>query len=86
MNRKRLLKIINPVLFALTLNQLATGFKPRLYGAGTFRLMHKQMALILAVVLLTHLALNFPWVRNTYLKPKSNRPLSPGEKDRIRAR
>ena len=71
MNRKRLLKIVNPVLFALTMNQLATGFRPRLYGTGTFRLMHKQMALILSVVLLLHLALNFPWVSNTYLRSKS---------------
>jgi hypothetical protein len=71
MDKKIWLKIINPVLLILVLNQLGTGFKPRLYGPGTFRLMHKQMAVILSIVLIAHLALNLPWIRNTYWKPGS---------------
>lgn len=68
MDKKTLLKIVNPILLALTVNQLATGFKPRLYGRGTFRLMHKQMAVILSIVLVAHLALNFAWMKSTYWK------------------
>ena len=65
MDKRRLLRIINPIVLILVLNQLGTGFKPRLYGPGTFRLMHKQMAVILLIALIAHLALNFSWIRST---------------------
>ena len=68
MDKKSLLKIVNPILLVLVVNQLVTGFKPRLYGPGTFRLMHKQMALVLSIVLAAHLALNLAWIRNAYRK------------------
>lgn len=71
MNRKTLLKILNPLLLALVANQLATGYRPRTYGAGSFRVMHKQMALLLAVAVAAHLALNLPWIKNTYWKSGS---------------
>jgi hypothetical protein len=32
--------------------------------------MHKQMAVALSIVLVTHLALNLAWVKNTYWKSK----------------
>ncbi|MGD8956379.1 MAG: hypothetical protein PVJ03_03535 [Chromatiaceae bacterium] len=70
MGKKKLLKIVNPILLLLVMNQLATGFRPRLYGPGSFRLMHKQMALLLSLALMVHLVLNFSWVRNTYWKRK----------------
>ena len=68
MHKKTLLKIVNPMLLVLAANQLATGFRPKLYGPGSFKLMHKQMAVILTVALASHLALNFPWIKNTYWK------------------
>ena len=70
LDKKKWLKVVNPVLLLLVVNQLATGFRPRLYGPGSFRLMHKQMALVLTAVLAAHLVLNFGWVKNTYWKPK----------------
>lgn len=73
MDKKTLLKIVNPILLVLIVNQLATGFKPRLYGLGTFRLMHKQMAVIFSMVLVAHLALNFAWMRNTYWKARTRK-------------
>lgn len=68
MGKKTLLKIVNPILLLLVVNQLATGFRPRLYGPGSFRLMHKQMALLLSLTLMVHLMLNFTWIRNAYRK------------------
>jgi hypothetical protein len=68
MGKKKLLKIVNPILLLLVMNQLATGFRPRLYGPGSFRLMHKQMALLLSLALMVHLVLNFSWIRNAYWK------------------
>ena len=68
MDKNTLLKIVNPILLMLVVNQLATGFRPKLYGTGSFKLMHKQMAVILTVALASHLALNFPWIKNAYKK------------------
>ena len=73
MDKKTLLTIVNPILLALIVNQLATGFKPRLYGLGTFKLMHKQMAVILSIVLVAHLALNLAWMKNTYWKARAKK-------------
>ena len=73
MDKKTLLKIVNPILLALIVNQLATGFKPRLYGLGTFKLMHQQMAVILSIVLVAHLALNLAWMKDTYWKARAKK-------------
>ena len=69
MRKKTLLKVLNPILLVLVVNQLATGFRPRLYGPGSFKLMHKEMAVILSAVLAAHLLLNFTWIKSTYWKP-----------------
>lgn len=74
MDKKTLLKVVNPILLVLIVNQLATGFRPRLYGRGSFRLMRKQIAVMLSVALATHLLLNFAWVRNTYWKKTAKKP------------
>ncbi len=63
-----LLKILNPILLALVVNQFATGFFPTLYGRNTFRLTHKQMAWVLMFALLAHLALNRNWISHVYFK------------------
>ena len=46
MHKKTLLKIVNPILLVLAANQLATGFRRKVYGPGSCKLMHKQMAVI----------------------------------------
>jgi len=74
-----LLKIINPVVLLLAVNQFATGFNPRLYGKGTFRLAHKQMAFVLLVALAAHLGLNNAWIRHTYFG-KKRKPTRSAEK------
>lgn len=70
MDKKSLLKIVNPILLILMVNQLSTGFIPRLYGPGTFRHLHKQMAVILSIVLVAHLTLNLAWIKSSYSKSR----------------
>lgn len=65
-----LLKIINPILLLLAVNQFATGFNPRLYGKNTFKFSHKQMAIVLLIALAAHLGLNNAWIRHTYFQKK----------------
>jgi len=74
-----LLKIINPIVLLLVINQFATGFKPRLYGPNTFRFTHKRMAIVLLLALAAHLGLNSAWVRHTYFrrKPKPKQRAAP---------
>jgi hypothetical protein len=69
-----LLKIINPIVLLLAVNQFATGFDPRLYGKNTFRFAHKQMAVVLLVALAAHLGLNYAWIRHTYFGKKQKPP------------
>ncbi len=66
MKKKDALKIINPILLVLVVNQFATGLKPNLFGAGSFRLMHKRVSWLLAAGLVAHLALNFSWIKSAY--------------------
>jgi len=68
--KRTLLKIVNPIVLLLVVNQFATGFDPRLYGKGTFRMAHKQMAFALLGALTAHLLLNSSWIRQTYLRKK----------------
>jgi len=65
-----LLKIVNPIVLLLAVNQFATGFNPRLYGKNTFRFTHKQMAIVLLIALAAHLGLNNAWIRHTYFQRK----------------
>ncbi len=68
-----LLKILNPILLALVVNQFATGFFPALYGRNTFRLTHKQMAWVLMGALIAHLGLNRRWINHVYFKRRGPR-------------
>lgn len=64
------LKILNPIVLLLAANQFATGFRPGLYGKGTFRFAHKRMSILLLIALAVHLALNNAWVRRTYFRQR----------------
>ena len=68
MKRNTMLKIVNPILGVLVVNQLVTGFASRSLSYETFGLLHKDGAIALAVAAVLHLLLNAGWIRNSYLK------------------
>ncbi len=68
MKKNTALKIINPILFFLLVFQLFTGLFHGLFSKETFEAIHAGNGVVLAVFALVHLALNWTWVKSTYLK------------------
>ena len=68
MKRNTMLKIVNPILGVLLVNQLVTGFAGRSLSYEAFGLLHRGGAIALAVAAGLHLALNAGWIRASYFK------------------
>jgi len=72
MNKTTLLKILNPILGLLLLNQYLSGVFGRELTMDQFALLHRGGALALMVAAGLHVILNWGWIRAQYLsrKPK----------------
>lgn len=70
MTRTGMLKVVNPVLGLLVLNQAATAIFRGALPEKTFELMHGLGGPLLLIVAITHLILNWNWVKATYFKSK----------------
>lgn len=64
------LKIINPFLLLLVLSQLLTGIFADKMPGNSFQIVHGGGGLLIVALVITHLALNWGWVRNQYLPKK----------------
>lgn len=74
MNKKNLLKTVN-VLLALGFLLTASGgiirfFVPALMPYEIFRQIHPLFGLFFVAAAITHIILNFSWIKNTYLSKK----------------
>ena len=72
-SKNKALKIVNVVLAALVVNQIAGAL---LFGKGiisysTFEWIHKRAIWVLLAAVLAHLILNWNWVKVNYFKKKS---------------
>ena len=70
MTRNNALKVINPVLGLLVVSQAATGLLNDLLPREVFEISHGVGGLLLVIVAITHLILNWNWVKATFLKRK----------------
>ena len=68
MKKNTILKIVNPILLLLIINQLATGFFRMKLSRETFESVHEGGAVILACLIVVHLILNFNWIKANYFK------------------
>lgn len=72
MNRQKLLRLLNPVLFLSILLQAVTAAVMILGLKAPFSLdvfeLHERNGVLLIVLAVAHLALNWGWVRANYLK------------------
>ena len=68
MKRNTLLKIINPVLALLVINQILTGLFGHSLSHEAFEILHKDGGFVLAGVAALHLILNWNWVKANYFK------------------
>lgn len=66
MKKNTALKILNPVLAVLLINQVLTGLFGRELSHEAFEIFHKKAALVLATLVVLHLILNFNWIKANY--------------------
>jgi len=71
MKRNTALKILNPVLAVLLINQVLTGLFGRELSHEAFEIFHRKAALVLAAFVVLHLILNFNWIKASYFKTKA---------------
>ena len=67
-NKPRMLKIVNVVLFFSVLNQVVTGLASDLLNSAVFGIVHPLGGIVTAVFAAAHVALNWAWVKATFLK------------------
>lgn len=62
------LKILNPILGILIINQIVTGTLGMRIGYEAFEIFHETTGFILAGLVALHLILNFNWIKASYFK------------------
>ena len=67
MKKNTILKIINPILLILIINQIVTG-SMGIKLADKFEYLHEYTGFALLVLAIIHLLLNFNWVKANYFK------------------
>lgn len=68
MKRNTMLKIVNPILGILVVNQILTGVFGLALSYQAFEILHKDGGFVLAIVAALHLILNWNWVKANYFK------------------
>lgn len=71
MKRNTMLKILNPILGLLLLNQLASALFHDALTHEAFEIMHQGGGILLAIVAALHITLNWNWIRANFLKSRS---------------
>ena len=68
MNRNLALKILNPVLGLLALNQVLTGLFGDALPPEAFEVLHEGGGIAFGIAALLHLALNWNWIKASYIR------------------
>ena len=68
MKKSSTLKILNPVIALLLLNQMVTALFSAVMGKETFEAIHETGGILLAAGGIFHLVLNWNWVKANYFK------------------
>jgi hypothetical protein len=66
MTRNTALKILNPFLFILIINQAISGIFGIHYSHQAFGILHKNSGVLLICLIALHFTLNFNWVRANF--------------------
>jgi len=70
MKKNAALKILNPILAVLLINQLLTGLFGMKLSPEAFEIFHRKAALVLAALVVLHLILNFNWIKANYFRSR----------------
>ena len=68
MNKTRALKILNPILAVLFLNQSCTGLIHGALPHEAYELLHGGGGIVLMIAVWLHVYLNWNWIRANFLK------------------
>ncbi len=66
----KLLRIVNIILFLTALIQLMSGFFPAVFGSVP---VHQIGAWLLLACIITHVVLNWGWIKSNYLAKKKTK-------------
>lgn len=68
--KKFVLKVLNPIIALLLLNQVSTALISGALSRELFEKIHETGGFLLFLGVVIHLLLNWNWVKTTYLKKK----------------
>ncbi len=68
MTRNSALKILNPIVGFLFLNQFLTGVFHGALSHDTYEVLHGGGGLVLTALILLHLILNWGWIKASYFQ------------------
>ena len=68
MKRNSALKMVNPILGILFVNQIVTGLIHGRLSYETYEVLHGGGGILLALVAVLHVILNWNWIRASYCR------------------
>lgn len=68
MKRNTMLKILNPILGILLVNQILTGFFHDIIPHEAFEILHERGGILFAIAVVFHVILNWGWIRTSFFK------------------
>ena len=71
MKRNTALKILNPVLAVLFINQALSGIFHHQISYEAFEILHKAAGKVFIGLVVVHFVLNFNWIKANYLKRRT---------------
>ena len=68
MKKNSALKVLNPILGVLALNQILTGFFGEYLSRRAFEILHEGGGILFATVAVLHVILNWNWIKASFFK------------------
>ncbi len=68
MTRTSVLKIVNPILEVLLLNQVMTGLLHDMLPHEAYEVLHEGGGIVFAIVALLHVILNWNWIKANFFR------------------
>ena len=66
--RTFVLKIVNPILGVLLLNQVLTGLLHDMLPHNAYEVLHEGGGIVFAIAALLHVVLNWNWIKANFLR------------------
>ncbi len=73
MKKVKALKIINPLLLIVFISQALTGIGQTYIDAGLLTIVHRVGGILLLIFAITHLSLNWGWVKANFFPVKTEK-------------